>query len=73
MGSTSPGGDPVHTLSASRRWMMDKACPSLRTKIIPSPPAPLAHGQHLSPTRADITPQDPSQGGLAAPPGFSQG
>lgn len=61
MGYTSPRGDPVHTLPSSRQWMMDKACPSLRTKIIPFPPALLAHGWHLSPTRADVTPQDPSK------------
>jgi len=64
---------PVHTLPPGGRWVMDEACPSLRAEIIPSLPAPPARGRHLSHTRADVTPQDPSQGGLAAPSSFSQG
>lgn len=52
---------------------MDEACPSPCTEIIPSLPAPPARGRHLSHARADVILQDPSQGGLAPPHGFSQG
>lgn len=40
---------------------MNKTCPSLRTEIIPSLPAPLAHGRHLSHSRADVTPKTPAK------------
>lgn len=75
MGCAGTGGAraPVHTLPADGRWVMDKARLSLRAEIIPSLPAPPARGRHLSHARADVTLQDPGQGGLAAPPGFSQG
>lgn len=49
----------LHTLLAGGQGVMDEACPGLQAEIIP----------HLS----DVTLQDPSQGGLTALPGFSQG
>lgn len=52
---------------------MDEERPSLRAEIILSLPAPPARGRHLSRARADVTLQDPGQGGLASPPAFSQG
>lgn len=61
---------PLHTLLAGGQWVMDEARPGLRAEIILSLPA---RGRHLSRARADVTPKDPSQGGLTALPGFSQG
>lgn len=61
---------PIHTLPAGGQRVMDEACPGLRAEIILSLPA---RGRHLSRARADVTLQDPGQGGLTALPGFSQG
>lgn len=57
-------------LQAGGQWVMDEARPGLCAEIIPSLPA---RSRHLSCARADVTLQDPSQGGLTALPGFSQG
>lgn len=54
-------------------WVMDEACPGLCDEIIPSLPAPPAHGRHLSHARADVTLQDPGQGGLTSSSQFFPG